>query len=227
MSLHSKQPRTFHPQLIDHIAAEVFWGYCHQTGYQIAIDCVLAGDFGKLWTLKKASKLARQYGAGMSHEEVKRFYSDINRYMMDHASRRKNIIGTLYSEDFAGCRPPEFSHEELLRRLRAGGDEAEGGVSGPVDIAGDLLIRTPLPSVLLLRDRPQAQWIQVGDTRKALGFQKIMVLLIHHVTTLPANPQGYAYGADGVFQIPCPDATGPDWFRLMPNSTACRRLALF
>ncbi len=73
---------------------------------------------------------------------------------------------------------------------------------------------------------PRAAWLQVGDTRKALGFQKTMVLLIHNVTPLPVNPQGYVYSADGVFQIPCPDSTRPAWFRLMPNSTTCGKLVL-
>jgi hypothetical protein len=228
MSLQSKQPRTFNPQMIDNIAAQVFWGYCYRTRYQTALNCVLRGDFAKLWTLRNAAELLQPYAAGRVGEAtVKQCYRQTNRYMADRASQGKNIIGTLYTEDFGRCRPPDFTYEELVRQLRTAGDGAEGSVKGTVEVAGDLLIRTPLPSTVLLRDMPQATYIQVSDTQKALGFQKTMLLFIHNVSSLPANPQGYVYSADGVFQIPCPDSTGPLWFRLMPNSAACGRLAIF
>jgi len=226
MNLPSKQPRTFNPQFIDDIAAEVFWGYCCRTQYQTAVNCVLRGEFGKLWTLRKAAELLQHYAGKADDATVKQCYRQVNHYMTEKASQGKNIIGTLYIEDFASCRPPAFPHEELAQRLRAAGDGAEGSVRGEVEVAGDLMIRTPLPAVALLRAMPRANWIQVGDTRKALGFQKTMVLLIHNLSPLPVNPQGYAYSADGVFQIPCPDSTGPAWFKLMPNSTACGRLVL-
>ncbi len=112
-----------------------------------------------------------------------------------------------------------------MRRLRAGGD-AEGEIKGSPPIAGDLLIRTPLPAVLLLRETPSSDWIQPADTRKALGFQKNMALMVRDVSPLPVNPQGYGWGATGVFHIPCGETSVPAWFKLMPNSTACRKLVL-
>jgi hypothetical protein len=158
--------------------------------------------------------------------DVKRFYSETNHYMSDKASEEKNILGTLYTEDFARCRPPKFPHKELVQRLRAAGDGADDSVRGPVEVAGDLLIRTPLPAVVLLRERPAAKCIQVGDTRKALGFQKTMVLMVQSVSPLPDNPEGYGYSASGVFQIPCQGTSGHGWTKLIPNSNACERVAL-
>ena len=148
--------------------------------------------------------------------------------MMDKASQEQNIIGMLYTEDFATCRPPGFAHEDLVLRLRSAGDGAKGEIQGSPPTAGDLLIRPPLPAVLLLRDKPSSDWIQVADTRKALGFQKTMVLMVRSFSPLPVNPQGYGYSACGVFQIPCPDrdSTATAWFKLMPNSSVCGRLIL-
>lgn len=229
MTLQSTQPRTINPQLIDNMAAEVFWGYCFRTDYQTAINCVLSGNFEKLWTLKRAAELLRQYDPQVGNDTVKRCYSQANTYMMDKASREENIIGTLYAEDFARCRPPGFAHEGLVQRLRAGGDKSPSETRASPPVAGDLLIRTPLPAVLLLRNKPPSDWIQAADTRKALGFQKTMVLRVRSYSPLPVNPQGYGYSASGVFHIPCPDrdATGPVWFKLMPNSIVCEKLVLY
>jgi hypothetical protein len=228
MQLQSTQLRTLNPQLIDGVAADVFWGYCFRTDYRTAINCVLSGSFEKLWTLKKAAKLLRQHDPGVDDGTVRQCYRETNSYMMDKASQEQNIIGMLYTEDFLLCRPPGFTHDELVQRLRAAGEEAEGESKGSPPVAGDLLIRTPLPAVLLLRDRPPSDWIRVADTRKALGFQKTMVLLVRSFSPLPVNPQGYGYAACGVFQIPCRDrdASAPVWFKLMPNSTACEKLVL-
>ncbi len=221
----SAPTQTLNPQLIEDIAAEVFWGYCFRTDYQSAVNGVLASDFGKLWTLKKAGVMLRQHDRQVASETVERCYHAVNAYMTSYASRAENIIGTLYAEDFAACRPPAFAFDDLIRRLRAGGD-AEGEIKGSPPIAGDLLIRTPLPAVLLLREIPSSDWIQVADTRKALGFQKTMALMVRGVSPLPVNPQEYGWGATGVFQIPCGETSGPAWFKLMPNSTACRKLVL-
>jgi hypothetical protein len=62
MLLKSAPTRTLNPQLIEDIAAEVFWDYCCRTDYQSAVNCVVGDDFGKLWTLKKAARMLRQYG---------------------------------------------------------------------------------------------------------------------------------------------------------------------
>lgn len=226
MLLQLNDARTFNPQLIDMVAAEVFWGYCHQTNYETAISCVRRGEFGKLWTLQKAAERLRRDGDVLSDYDAKRFYGETNEYMRHKASRSENIIGTLYTEDFARCRPPKFPFMEMLQRLRAAGDGAVDTRSGPLEVAGDLLIRTPLPAVVLLRERPQANVIQVGDTRKALGFQKMMVLLCRNVLPLPVNPEGYTCGATGVFQIPSRDTARHGWTRLIPNSTACERLVV-
>lgn len=228
MKLQSLQPRTLNPQLIDNMAAEVFWGYCFRTDYQTAINCVQSGNFEKLWTLKKAAERLREYDPQVGSDTVKRCYAQTNSYMMDKASREENIIGTLYTEDFALCRPPRFAHEGLVQRLRAAGDGVNSETDASVPVAGELLIRTPLPAVLLLRSKPASEWIQAADTRKALGFQKTMVLMVRGYSPLPVNPQGYGYSASGVFHIPCPDreAVAPAWFKLLPNSTMCEKLVV-
>ena len=226
MLLQLNQARTFNPQLIDMVAAEVFWEYCHQTKYETARNCVLRGEFARLWTLRKAAERLRRADARLSDYDLKRFYDETNDYIQHKASREENIIGTLYTEDFGRCRPPKFPYKELVQRLRRVGDGAMEATSGPVEVMGDLLIRTPLPAVVLLRERPQGNVIQVSDTSKALGFQKLMVLLVRGGLSLPDNPQGYVHGATGVLQIPCGGTAGHGWNKLIPNSTACEKLVL-
>ena len=226
----STQPRTFHPQFIENIAADVFWGYCFRTCHSATIDDVLDGDYEKLWTVKKAAELARRYGGRLGRADVERLYAEINQYMWNKVDRAENILGTLYVEDFARCKPPRFAHEGLLRLLR----EADGGGPGmivsprPPDVAGDLLIRTPLPAALLIEGPPKPDGIHFVDTRKALGFEKVIVLRPRSFTPLPANPQGHGYAAHGVFEIPCGDPVSVDgvWFKLMPNSRCCEVLSL-
>jgi hypothetical protein len=207
----------FLPQLIDNIAAEVFWGYCFRTDFQTAVNCVLRGELGRLWTVKDAQRNLREYDRQIARETVTRCYDETNAYMMRNASQAENIIGTLCVEDFARCRPTGFKHGRLLRQVQVGGDQ-DGEIKDSPPIAGELVLRTPLPAVLLLREQPTSNWIQPGSTAKALGFQKTMALMLRGLTALPSNPQGYRWGATGVFNIPCAQAAAPQWSKLIPNS---------
>ena len=102
----------------------------------------------------------------------------------------------------------------------AAGDGPENSIKGDPGIAGDLLLRSPLPSAVLLKANPFTDVIQVKDTRKALGFQKTMLLLIRSLSPLPPNAQGYSLAAHGVFQIPCSQDASAAWRKLIPNGTA-------
>jgi hypothetical protein len=227
MLLKKTQPRAFDPRFIDLIAAEVFWGYCSRTDYATARGRVLDGDYGKLWTLREAANLLRRYADGISDAELRRCYRQTNQYLMEKARKEENILGALYTEDFAACRPPAFPHDGLVRRLRAsvadGGEEDSIRSAAPV--AGALLLRTPLPAAVLLKAPPEADILRVGDTRQALGFQKAMLLFVRSYGPLPPNPQGYTHAAHGVFQIPCPEEAAA-WFRLIPNAAACRKAVI-
>lgn len=220
MPLQKSRPHSINPQLIDSLAADVFWGYCFRTSYAAALADVLDGKFGRIWSSREAAKRVRSHGSSIGHKEAQRLYDETNRYMMEKARLGQNIIGTLYAEDFASCRPPAFAHGDLVRRLRDAGDGPENAIRGQPAIAGDLLLRTPLPSAVLLKADPVANVIRVEDTRKALGFQKTMLLLIRSFSPLPPNPQGYSRAAHGVFQIPCSKDASAAWLKLIPNGTA-------
>jgi hypothetical protein len=230
MLLQESRPRTFHPQFVENIAAEVFWGYAFRIGYHSALDDVLGRDFEKLWSPKKAAELARRFGGVLSKSDVSRLYDAVNEFMAGKAEREENILGTLYVEDFARCKPHRFAHAGLLRRLR----DADGGGQGkvvfrePPSAVGDLLLRTPFPAALLIEEPPKPDAIYFVDTRKALDLEKIMLLRPRSFTPLPPNPQGYTHAAHGVFEIPCRDPVSVDglWYKLMPNSRCCEVLSL-
>ena len=48
--------RRFNPQLIDSLAADVFWSYCFRTDYPTARGDVLASKFGRLWSPREAAE---------------------------------------------------------------------------------------------------------------------------------------------------------------------------
>lgn len=220
MPPHKSQHRPLNPQLIDSLAADVFWGHCFRTNYESACADVLDGKFGRIWSSRQAVERVRSYGSSINHQEALRLYAETNRYMMEKAKLGQNIIGTLYVEDFANCRPAAFPYEKLVRRLREAGDGPENAIRGEPAAAGDLLLRMPLPSAVLLKADPPANVIRVRDTRKALGFEKTMLLLIRSLSPLPPNPQGYSQAAHGVFQIPCSKDASTAWLKLIPNGTA-------
>jgi hypothetical protein len=95
MLLQESRPRTFHPQFVENIAAEVFWGYAFRIGYNSALDDVLGRDFEKLWSPKKAAELARRFGGVLSKSDVSRLYDAVNEFMAGKAEREENILGTL------------------------------------------------------------------------------------------------------------------------------------
>ena len=115
MLLQESRPRAFHPQFVENIAAEVFWGYCFRTHYDTAIADVLDFAYEKLWPLKKAEEMVRRYGARLGNADLRRLYDEVNSYMRMKAEREENILGTLYVEDFARCKPPRFAHEDLVK----------------------------------------------------------------------------------------------------------------
>ena len=78
--------------------------------------------------MKKAGELARRYGGSLDKGDAKRLYAEVNCYMRDKADREENILGTLYVEDFARCKPPRFAHGDLVKRLRV----ADGGGPGVI-----------------------------------------------------------------------------------------------
>jgi hypothetical protein len=91
MFLQESSPRTFHPQLVENIAAEVFWGYAFGTDYHTAIGDVLDRDFEKLWSPWKAAELVRRYAAGLSKSDVSRLYEAVNAFIVSKAEREENI----------------------------------------------------------------------------------------------------------------------------------------
>ena len=110
MLMQQAQSRTFHPQFIENVAAEVFWGYCFRKHYDTAIADVLDFEYEKLWSPKKAGEMARRYGGRLGNADLRRLYDEVNSYMRMKAEREENILGTLYVEDFARCKPPRFVH---------------------------------------------------------------------------------------------------------------------
>ena len=203
MLLQLNQARTFNPQLIDMMAAEVFWGYCYRT------EVSDRNQLRPARRLRKTVDAAEGGGAAADVSEVssdtaKRFYNEANEYMQNKASREENIIGTLYTEDFGPAARRSFAQRNcynacvppVTRRwtsIRVHG--GRGRFADPHAAPGG---RAAAGEAASERDsgRRHPESPGLPENNDAAGSQR---------SPLPDNPEGYGYSATGVFQIPCRD----------------------
>jgi len=152
-------------------------------------------------------------------------------FITDHVRRGKNIIGTVYSEDFWECKEPNFKFSGLLKNLSVDSDDScayKIGMRGKFEHLGTLLLRTPYPSGVLTKTGiPQpTNPIRILNTKKALGFHKTMIFSPDNLMELPENPDGYSHFVSGVFHIPSPRLDNI-WYKLIPNAICVRKSAKF
>ena len=116
----------------------------------------------------------------VTHEElsnnlVNRIYYAVANTIVDHVKRGENIIGTIFQEDFKSCKDPDFLFSDMLYQQFSDSDQNAKykiNLKGNYEDKGDLLLRTPFPSGVLLKSEPNNSQILIPDTFKALGFQK-------------------------------------------------------
>lgn len=86
---------------------------------------------------------------------------------------------------------------------------------------GTLLLRTPLPSgILLKKDSFTFQTpIIVKNTEKALGFHKTIMFIPDGMCELPLNPQKYKFFISGIFHLPTKQPNDLLWHKILSNTT--------
>ncbi|NCP62683.1 MAG: hypothetical protein GW748_05155 [Alphaproteobacteria bacterium] len=214
--------------LNERLVADAFWGFVYKnslkkTGFPENIK-----DIPKdLWSRERIIDLLKEYkitlkAEGDLEELIESIYLVGSNIITKHMKEGKNIIGPVYVEDFKECKDPFFNFSHLVNRLKSDSNENCDyllKLNGDYELSGDFLLRTPLPSVVLLKEEPKKKInIIIPNTEKALGYQKTLILPMQELSTLPNNKEGYKYFATGIFHIPTQIPHDKYWAKLIPNS---------
>lgn len=224
------------PQIVDNIAASVFWKHAFENGVQETLGSLKDSIPYSIWSLEKAEEeLNRYLNSDIDFKTkkalIKICYEEVFDFIIDHVRREKNIIGTVYTEDFKECKEPNFKFSVLLKSLSVDSDENcayKIDKHGKFEHLGTLLLRTPYPSGVLTKieiSQPLNPFC-VLNTKTALGFPKTIVFSPDGLMNLPENPDGYSHFISGVFHIPSPRLDSI-WCKLIPNSICVRKSAKF
>lgn len=191
-----------------------------------------------MWSLERAQRELEPYFKqatdnidlySMKEHLSKICYEEVFNIIVEHTRADKNIVGPIFVEDFKTCREADFKFESLLSELKHEADENcdyEVIISGDCFCMGTLLLRTPFPSGVLIRqdEKPILGFIEVKDTKKALGFHKTLIFSYtdSEIRKLPPNPQQYDYFLPGFFYLPVKETNNPMWYKLIPNTIGMR-----
>ncbi|MCP4474711.1 MAG: hypothetical protein GY821_09145 [Gammaproteobacteria bacterium] len=157
---------------------------------------------------------------------VRAYYEAVKQEIISHAKAQHNLIGALYEEDISSGRTPDFNETSRLEILQRDADQSapyQLNISADtLSVLGELIIRTPLPAMVISSSQPPDNSIIIASTEKALGFNKTMVML---VKSLQKCDLGYVL--EGIFQIPTIDGMDNHWLKLIPNATTFLKTATF
>ena len=213
--------------LIDDLAAHAFWESVQREGFASVTGHVNDRDFLSIWDINTLKMYIRLLEIDLSTDNIEKalimIYDTVNNYMYDQTIKDTNINGRVYIEDFSICRPPEFCENMTLEKLKIDNNKVDDNFilesNKTIRKTGVLLIRSPLPAFILLKEKEIPPFVIVENTEKALGFQKKLILSTKGITLLPDNDFGYIAMATGVFTVPSSAEVNNQWKKIIPNAT--------
>ena len=216
------------PQYIEKLSSEAFWSFVFENGWKATGFPENIEDIPKkLWSRETLIEMLISSKAvtreELSNNLINSVYYAVAETIVDHVKRGENIIGMIFQEDFKSCKDPNFLFSDMLFQQFSDSDQNARykiNLKGNYEDRGNLLLRTPFPSGVLLKSEPNSSQILIPDTFKALGFQKTLLLPVKRVSILPPNEYGYKYFATGVFHIPTTREHDALWLKLIPNAIA-------
>ena len=209
--LGSNIPTNINPLYVRAAAAEAFWRYARKFGRQRAMIAASVRA-SELWSQAQAQSYLARRMLKTTSDEASAFCQAVHADIRAHLKRNEPIEGVLLAKDFDVCRAPEEKLDTLLRDLGADAD------AGDAIYIGDLLLRTPLPAGVLLRQEAEVGQRITPDTTRAFGFQKDVALQVRAVRVAPRNDCGYTHYASGTFLIRSPSVLASKWLSLIPNA---------
>jgi hypothetical protein len=198
---------------ISDAAAMLFWASVSSRGFSRTVADVRSSNGHCLMRLEDARQILASYRfTQLPESEVLRSFDAVCDLAHESTIREENLQGVVYEEDAATGRSPSCRNLDVsdlcARPPAVHGNE-------PVEKAGALCLRHPLPAVVFANALPRAGFIQVASTALALGVEYPLFLMRTGETAMP----GGLYALAGVFQIPVPDEeTGDRWAGVIQNS---------
>ncbi|WP_341788902.1 MULTISPECIES: hypothetical protein [unclassified Rickettsia] len=212
------------PLLIEKLAAEAFWYFTYKygiknTGFPTSVHSIPS----LMWSKEIAKKKLMQLGI-TEEKTVELIYYLVAENIAVHGQEERNIIGLVYVEDFEECKEKDFPYTNFIEQLAFDSDEKcdyNINIKGTFSYNGTLLLRTPFPAGILLKEDPIKSNLKllIQNTTTALGFEKTIIMLPGNITILPDNPYGYKVFASGIFHIPTKGPISTIWKKIIPNST--------
>ena len=209
-------------QLAD-IAARVFWENVRKSSYETISIFVTSKMFSNLWKKEDVpaylKKLNMQTDPSAAGDQNAWIYNKVNELMYIETQEERNIVGTLYVDDFEQCKTPDFNDEQQILELKEIYKEKEHKEIPNLEKIGTLILRSPLPAVVYTNSNHIPRTFLVNDTSKALGFQTNLIFNVQDNIPFPNNPYGVTNALIGIFQIQNYKNTDTKWYKLIPNSS--------
>jgi hypothetical protein len=209
---------SINPLYIRAAAAEAYWRFARKFGQQRAIVAASIHS-PELWSPAQALAYLERRSLDCANGSAEAFCRAVQREIYEHLERGEPLEGVLLAKHFGTGRAPEEKLDKLLQILRADAD-VDSAVSRTTPLCGELLLRTPLPAGVLLRECVAGRDYLTPDTTKALGFAKDLALNVMAVRPAPRNEYGYTHYASGTFFIHTTQSLARHWFALIPNANA-------
>jgi hypothetical protein len=203
---------TFTDQNIHDLAAELFWRYADDIGVQQANVDVIETNGHCLLEHPVARAVFSDSGyLALTPEEQHRVLNGTKHEAFKHCAEERNIIGTIYADEAGLGRTPgctgldtsALNHIPTVHEAR------------PVEAAGTLYLRHPLPAIVYSDRLPNHGFIRVANTTQALGFDLPLYLALTGAQELAKD----SYALIGIFYIPIPSIEhGNLWSHVIQNS---------
>lgn len=209
--------------LMKDCAAHLFWRLAAQSS-RSAVDLDVIESKGWCLTAQSGArevvdKLLKEHGIRFAGMDLYDALDELIReHAFDSARKEQTLPGRLYIDEVRSCRTPSAAGIDVSNlccipkaiRVTNRGFRVE---------RSELYLRHPLPSVVFInhdprRGRPEEFVVEVS-TRKALGFELPMWLIVESVTRAADD----LYFLGGTLQIPVPTRdSGKLWDRAILNS---------
>lgn len=210
--------RRFNPVVIHELAAQLYWRLVWQLGPAEA-DSAVRNTQGKALLVEDHVKAA--LGAidapQLPAEDLAALFAEALVEAVGSLEHDRPLLGQFYLEDLDAGRAPSVEHfvtdADLVIAQRT---PARCTQDPAIPVMGKLVIRSPLPAVVVATESPSPgqNLVRVEDS-SALDAEYPLYLMLQGVQQIADD----AHLLVGVFQIPVPDDTvGKTWAKLLPNS---------
>jgi hypothetical protein len=209
MNSHSK----FDPAQIYDVAAHLFWLAVSREGVAATSAAVVSSNGMILLESPDSQRyLDSQFSGTSAGFPRAKFLDEMMSVAVRFCRDEQQLTGILYAEDAQSGRAPSAQgiDTSCLNMIPYRIDRTHA-----IESIGSLCIRWPLPAVVFSNKNPASGFIEVSDTRAALGFQTSLFLQV--MACIPVVPEKL-FALTGIFSVPVHSVEhGNRWKQVIPN----------